>query len=46
MKSTGSTDGQQDFGEEQLVEDLFTEVKDLFTELKDFLDISTESSEF
>ena len=39
MKSTGSTDGQKDFGEEELVEDLFTEVKD-------FLDISTEGSEY
>ena len=39
MKSTGSTHGQQDFGEEELGEDLFTEVKD-------FLDSSTESSEF
>ena len=38
MKSNVSTHGQKDFGEE-LVEDLFTEVKD-------FLDISTESSEY
>ena len=39
MKSTGSTHEQQDFGEEELVEDLFTEIKDI-------RDISNESSEY
>ena len=39
MRSTGTTHGQQEFWQEELVKDLFTEVKSMLVR-------STESSEF